>query len=44
VVRYIHERTGAVSDATIIKEVNVLRRMLNLALDLEKIPANPAQR
>ncbi len=44
VVRYIHERTGRVSDATIIKEVNVLKRLLNVALDLEKIPTNPAQR
>jgi integrase len=44
VLAYIHNRTGNVSDATIIKEVNVLKRMLNLALDLEKIPTNPAQR
>lgn len=44
VIRYIHGRTGLVSDATVIKEVNVLKRMLNIALDLEKIPSNPAQR
>jgi integrase len=44
VVRYIHKRTGLVSDATVIKEVNVLKRMLNVALDLEKIPSNPAKR
>jgi integrase len=41
---YIDSRTGAVSDATIIKECNVLKRMLNLAVELEKISANPAHR
>lgn len=44
VLSYIHKRTGKVSDGTVIKEVNVLKRMLNLALDLDKIPTNPAQR
>jgi integrase len=43
VVRFINERTGQVSDATIIKEVNTLKRLFNVALALEKIPANPAQ-
>jgi integrase len=44
VVKYIHERTGKVSDATVIKEINVLKRMLNVAVDLEKISSNPAHR
>lgn len=44
VIRYIHDRTGKVSDGTIIKEVNTLKKLFNVALDLDKIPANPAQR
>jgi integrase len=44
VMKYIHDRTGQVADATIIKEVNVLKKLFNVALDLDKIPANPAQR
>ena len=44
VIRYIHDRTGQVSDATVIKEVNVLKRMLHLAMDLDKIASNPAAR
>jgi integrase len=44
VIRYIHERTGTVADATIIKEVNVLKKLFSDAVDLEKIPANPAHR
>jgi integrase len=44
VTRYIHERTGQVSDGTLIKETNTLKKLFNVALDLDKIPANPAQR
>jgi integrase len=44
VVRYIHDRTGQVSDATVIKEVNTLKRMFHLAMDLDKIHTNPAAR
>lgn len=44
VVRYIHGRTGKVSDGSIIKEVNTLKKLFNTALDLDKIPTNPAQR
>jgi integrase len=44
VIRYIHSRTGQVSDATVIKEVNTLKRMLTVAVDLDKIAANPAAR
>jgi site-specific recombinase XerD len=44
VVRYIDERTGQVSDSTIIKEVNVLKRMFHLAQERDKIGSNPAHR
>ncbi len=44
VVKYIHDRTGEVSDGTIIKEVNTLKKLFNVALDLDMIPANPATR
>jgi integrase len=44
VVRFIHRREGEVTSGTVIKEVNVLKRMLNVAIDLEKIAANPATR
>ena len=33
VVRYMHKRTGEVSDGTIIKEINVMKRLFNVALD-----------
>ncbi|MGA8529989.1 MAG: tyrosine-type recombinase/integrase, partial [Acidobacteriaceae bacterium] len=42
VLRYVNQRMGMVSDGTIIKERNVLRRMFNIALDKEKIATNPA--
>jgi integrase len=44
VIRYIHSRTGRVAAGTLTKEMGVLRRMLSVALDLEKIAANPATR
>jgi len=44
VAAYINSRIGGVSDGTIIKEVNVLKRLFNVALDAEKIAANPALR
>ena len=44
VVRYIHERTGQAADSTIIKEANTLKKLFNVAADLDKITANPAQR
>jgi integrase len=44
VVRYMHKRTGEVSDGSIIKETNVMKRLFNVAVDLDKIPVNPAQR
>jgi integrase len=44
VTEYIHKRTGAISDGTLIKEVNTLKRIFNVAVDLEKIAANPASR
>lgn len=42
VIDYISKRMGKVSDGTIIKERNVLRRLFNVAIDKEKIAANPA--
>ena len=44
VTEYIHKRTGEISDGTLIKEVNTLKRIFNVAVDLEKIAANPASR
>jgi integrase len=44
VVRFIHQREADVTSGTVIKEVNVLKRMLNVAVDREMIGANPAQR
>lgn len=44
VVKYIHARTGRVASGSIIKEVNVLKRLLNEAVDQDKIQVNPAQR
>lgn len=42
VIDYINERMDEVGDGTIIKERNVLRRLFNVAIDKEKIAANPA--
>jgi integrase len=42
VLSYINKRMGDISDGTIIKERNVLRRMFNIAFDKEKITTNPA--
>ena len=44
VAAYIHSRIGEVSDGTIIKEVNTLKRLFNVAIDREKISVNPAHR
>lgn len=44
VVKYINDRTGEVSDGSIIKEINTLKKLFNTALDLDKIPKNPALR
>lgn len=44
VASYINSRMGEVSDATIIKETNVLKRLFNIAVESEKISANPANR
>lgn len=41
---YINARMGEAGDGTIIKEVNVLKRMFNVAIELEKVQANPAQK
>jgi integrase len=44
VAEYIDMRTGVAGDGTIIKEVNVLKRMFNVAIEFEKVVSNPAQR
>lgn len=44
VIRYIHSRVGEVGDGTIIKETNTLKRLFNVAIELDKIGANPAHR
>jgi integrase len=41
---YINDRMGTVSDATIIKEVNTLKRLFNIAVEDEKIEINPAHK
>jgi len=44
VVRFIHQREAEVTSGTVINEVNTLKRLFNVAVDLEKIDTNPAQR
>src|SRR5262249_7305024 len=44
VQRYVTERSGDVSPATVRKELNTLTHMLGLAVEWELIPFNPAQR
>jgi integrase len=41
---YINSRMGKVSDGSIIKEVNTLKRMFNIAVEDEKISVNPAHK
>jgi integrase len=43
VQRYVTHRSGAVSAASVVKEMNVLTHILGLAVDWELIPVNPAQ-
>jgi integrase len=44
VADYINSRMGEVGDGTIIKEVNVLKRLFNIAVEKEMVAANPAHR
>jgi integrase len=44
VIAYRDKRVGAVADGSVIKELNCLKRMFNVACDRELIPASPAQR
>ncbi len=44
VIRYIHSRMGEVGDGTIIKETNTLKRLFNVAIELDKIGTNPAHK
>lgn len=44
VVRYVTERCGKVANATVVKELNVLKFLLRLAVEKwEYIPTNPAR-
>jgi len=42
VQRYITHRSGDVSAASVVKELNVLKHLLGLSVEWELIPANPA--
>ena len=44
VAAYINSRMGEVGDGTIIKEVNTLKRLFNIAIEGEKITVNPAHK
>jgi integrase len=44
VAEYIDSRVGKVGDGSIIKEMNVLKRLLNIAIEKEMIVTNPAHR
>jgi integrase len=44
VAAYVDSRMGKVSDGTIIKEVNVLKRLFTIAVEKELVPANPAHK
>jgi integrase len=44
VQKYITERSAAVSPASVVRELNTLKHVLNLAVDWELIPLNPCKR
>ena len=44
VAAYIHSRLGKAGDGTIIKEVNVLKRLFTVAVERELLAANPAHK
>ncbi len=41
--KYATERSAKVSPGSVVKELNILKHLLNLAVEWELIPANPAQ-
>lgn len=43
VQRYVTQRSGEVSAHSVLKELNVLKHLLRLAVEWEIIPSNPAQ-
>jgi integrase len=43
VQRYLTHRSGSVSAHTVVKELNVLKHLMRLAVEWEIIPFNPAQ-
>lgn len=42
VQRYVTQRSGEVSPASIVKELNTLKHLMSLAIEWELIPASPA--
>src|SRR6185437_320961 len=42
VQRYVTERSGEVSAASVTKELNVVKHLMSLAVEWELIPTNPA--
>src|SRR5271163_2608543 len=42
VQKYVTNRSGEVSPGSVVKELNVLKHLLGLAVEWELIPANPA--
>ena len=44
VQKYVTERSAAVAPASVVREMNVLKHLLNLAVDWELIPLNPCER
>jgi integrase len=44
VQKYVTERSAAVGPASVVRELNTLKHLLNLAVDWELIPLNPCER
>ena len=44
VQRYVTERSADVAPGSVVRELNVLKHLLNLAMDWELIPRNPCER
>ena len=44
VQRYVTERSAEVAPGSVVRELNVLKHLLNLAVDWELIPLNPCER
>src|SRR5208283_828950 len=44
VQKYVTERSAAVGPASVVRELNTLKHMFNLAIDWELLPLNPCER